>query len=748
MKEETRRIYAFDAFQVDPARRRVWNAGRPVQIHSKTFDLLLVLIENSGRELEKDELLRLVWPNQVVEEGNLTVKMSALRKALGERKDEARFIVTIPGRGYRFVANVKQIEAGGGALLVEHHAVTHVVVEESSESSEVAPADASPLSDVSKSPRLITRRATRIWVVAGVALFVIVAGLVVSRRFSTRSITPPFERFEVARQTNTGRVLAAAVAPDGKYFAFAQDEPEGRSLWLKHVETGGSTRIVEAKPVEYWGLTFAPDGNHIYATTFEKSNADPVLTKIPVLPGAMQTLPVVTNTSVTFAPDGSRMAYVVSSSSSGGSVLWTARTDGSDKKFVALRKDPNYFSMQANTVAWSPDGQTLACIVLNNSDEGFYMTVVGYLSQSGEERSLTRKHWNIVTSIAWAPDGRGFWLTGNEKQGLPQQVWYIATVDGDARRITNDLNSYNAVSVTSDGRSLLTVQTDRTSSIWTAPVNQNGNANDFREEFSEVGDVAAIGWTADGNLIYQSSASGAQELWRLEIETKRTKQLTVGSLVSDFAISPDGRYIVLVSNRAGRPNLWRVNAEDGSDLRQLTNGSGEVRPRFDSQGRFIFFQKGFGDVLSSVWKVPIEGGEAQQVNEPHNTFPDVSPDGKQIVYSYMDESSGPVKQWRLGVAAGENGKRLASFAVPATVTNRLTRWTPDGQGLIYINTVGGTSNLWLQPASGGVPRAITSFTSHRIQSFDWSRDGKRLAIVRAGHISDVLLLRDTRMPDR
>lgn len=87
-----------------------------------------------------------------------------------------------------------------------------------------------------------------------------------------------------------------------------------------------------------------------------------------------------------------------------------------------------------------------------------------------------------------------------------------------------------------------------------------------------------------------------------------------------------------------------------------------------------------------------------------------------------------------------------SFELPASVTNRLTRWTPDGQGLTYINTLCGVSNLWLRPAGGGAPRALTSFASHRIQTFDWSRDGKHIAIVRANHTSDVLLLRDTQLP--
>lgn len=569
MREENKRIYCFESFQVDPARRRLWREGQPVQIHSKTFDLLLALVENSGRELEKDELLELVWPNQVVEEGNLTVKMSALRKILGERRDEARFIVTIPGRGYRFVADVKQTEPPGDALVFERHAVTHVVVEEERESTAertLVRDKSSGLTNVgtSSAPASLTKtRAVKIWAAGTVVLLLAVAGLTASRYFGARVNARPFESFEVTRQTNSGKVMAASISPDGKYFAFVQNESEGRSLWLKHLPTGDSTRIVEPRLVDYWGLTFAPDGHHIYATTFEKSQADPVLTKISVLGGVAQALPVVTNTGVSFAPGGVRMAYVVSSSSSGGSILWTADADGSNKKFVALRKDPNYFAMQANTVAWAPAGDTLACVVLNNTSEGFYMTVIGYGANDGKEKHLTDKRWNIVSSVTWAADGRGLLITGNETQGLPVQVWYISALDGAARRITNDVNSYGGVSLTGAGDALLAVQSGFVSAIWTAQTKADLTPSDFHENLSEVGRIAAVGWTPQKNLVYQSGASGAQELWLLDA-AREGKQFTVGSLVSDFAVSPDGRYIVIVSNRGSRPNLWRVNAGDGA----------------------------------------------------------------------------------------------------------------------------------------------------------------------------------------
>ena len=106
MPEETRTIYSFDVFIVDLNRRVLLRDGQPVQLTSKAFDLLLALVESQGRELGKEELMQRVWANQIVEDANLTVTMANLRKALGEKASDHRFIVTIPGRGYRFVAEL------------------------------------------------------------------------------------------------------------------------------------------------------------------------------------------------------------------------------------------------------------------------------------------------------------------------------------------------------------------------------------------------------------------------------------------------------------------------------------------------------------------------------------------------------------------------------------------------------------------------------------------------------------------
>ncbi|HEX8000579.1 MAG TPA: winged helix-turn-helix domain-containing protein [Pyrinomonadaceae bacterium] len=102
-------FYEFGPFRVDTLKRLLLREGQPVPLTAKAFDTLVTFVQHSGQDLDKDELMRTVWPDTVVEENNLTQNVSALRKALGENKSEHRYIVTIPGRGYRFVATVKEV---------------------------------------------------------------------------------------------------------------------------------------------------------------------------------------------------------------------------------------------------------------------------------------------------------------------------------------------------------------------------------------------------------------------------------------------------------------------------------------------------------------------------------------------------------------------------------------------------------------------------------------------------------------
>jgi DNA-binding winged helix-turn-helix (wHTH) protein/tetratricopeptide (TPR) repeat protein len=105
---DNQQMYEFDNYRLDKVKRILFKDGEVVRLSPKAFDALLLLVENSGHVVEKDFLIKRLWPNTFVEEINLMVQISSLRKALGEKKDEHRYIVTIPKRGYSFVGNVRK----------------------------------------------------------------------------------------------------------------------------------------------------------------------------------------------------------------------------------------------------------------------------------------------------------------------------------------------------------------------------------------------------------------------------------------------------------------------------------------------------------------------------------------------------------------------------------------------------------------------------------------------------------------
>ena len=107
INDPAKNFYEFDSFQVDVRRRLLLHEGRPVRVTPKAFDILLGLVQSGGRVISKDELMTTIWPNCFVEEGNLAQNIFLLRRVLGERKNEHKYIITIPGVGYRFAPYVR-----------------------------------------------------------------------------------------------------------------------------------------------------------------------------------------------------------------------------------------------------------------------------------------------------------------------------------------------------------------------------------------------------------------------------------------------------------------------------------------------------------------------------------------------------------------------------------------------------------------------------------------------------------------
>jgi len=228
----------------------------------------------------------------------------------------------------------------------------------------------------------------------------------------------------------------------------------------------------------------------------------------------------------------------------------------------------------------------------------------------------------------------------------------------------------------------------------------------------------------------------------MDADGSNPKQLTADAGINSHqTVSPDGRYIVFASNRAGVFNIWRMNA-DGSNPVQLTRGSGEKFPDCSPDGKWIVYNSVASDQnLYALWKMPIDGGEPVQLTDGNTDHPDISPDGNSIAYFYRDESTNG--RYRIAVIPSAGGRPSRTIDIATALTPlQFVHWSADGQSLTYAATSNGVSNIWMQPLGGGEPKQLTDFKAEGGVLFDWSRDGKQLVFSRRLWTFDLVLLRN------
>src|SRR5580693_4560421 len=129
MSQPVRRLLEFGPFRIDLEQRILLRDRQPVPLSPKAFDLLLVLTQHGGQMVLKDDLMKALWPDTFVEESNLGQHVFQLRKALGDRSQDSAYIVTVPGRGYRFAQKVRALPEDE-SIVVESHSRSALVLEE------------------------------------------------------------------------------------------------------------------------------------------------------------------------------------------------------------------------------------------------------------------------------------------------------------------------------------------------------------------------------------------------------------------------------------------------------------------------------------------------------------------------------------------------------------------------------------------------------------------------------------------
>ncbi len=576
-------------------------------------------------------------------------------------------------------------------------------------------------------------------VAAGVIVLAAVGGAAWWMSKGSEPVAPaarPFDDINLTRLTTTGTSGLAAMSLDGRYVAHVSIKDGKQSLWLRQIATTSNVEVVPAEEVRYAGLTFSPDGNHIYYSTYARGQNLGILYQIGVLGGGARVVLEDVDTAVSFSPDGKQFAFIRGMPDTGKSAVVVVNADGSGARELLVRSLPLSFPLQG--IAWSPDGKTIA--VSGDHADQLRAQVVMVDVAAATETLLPIPEWRSVSRLAWLRDGTGLLVNAQESAGeSSNQIFLVSYPSGEPRRLTNDLSSYSGLGVSPDGKSFVTIRNERRAAIWTMPGGDATKAVPITTEASADEGTSGVAWTPDGRIVYTTEASGNPDIWIMNADGTRRVQLTSTPGLDLFPrVTHDGRFIVFASDRDGSVRAWRM-ALDGSAAKQITSEPiGRHRVGLSSDDKWIYYDNTRGESR----RVSIDGGQGEPVftadivaklSEPmprgfHEAWP--SPDGAFMAGHFQTPGG---ERMLVVPTAGGPLRRLETIPPNAT-------WAPDGRSLVFYSGRGGSFNMFRQSIDGGPVTPMTQFTSEQIFTYALSPDQKQLAVVRGRVSSDVVLV--------
>ncbi len=248
MNSDPKFVYEFGPFRMDPDNQVLLREGQPVAVTPKAFETLLVLVRRSREVVTKDELLKAIWPDSFVEEANLNQNIFMLRKALGDTAEERRYIITVPGRGYRFAVPVRTVSNGSEALIAEVRSRTEIAIEETEAAADMQITAVKASGEKRTLPRGLIFAAIFV-----VALSLLGAGFLIRQAVdrhgaAANSVAYPLTEQRITSNPPEDPVHGAAVSPDGKYVAYS--DPTG--LYVRQLSTGETRPWTLPKGFEVW----------------------------------------------------------------------------------------------------------------------------------------------------------------------------------------------------------------------------------------------------------------------------------------------------------------------------------------------------------------------------------------------------------------------------------------------------------------------------------------------------------------
>jgi serine/threonine protein kinase/Tol biopolymer transport system component len=567
---------------------------------------------------------------------------------------------------------------------------------------------------------------------AAILLVVLAAGGAAAWRFWPRS--RPFASIAVNQITNIGTVERIALSADGRFLAEVKNDNGQRTLWIRNTVTNTDTQILGPIATEYVGLTFSPDSNYLYFTRGTPANSSiRAIYSMPVFGGTPRQIIYDADSSISFAPDGSRFTYVrwTPEQKDHYSEVHVADRDGANNQVIYTYPDV------IDPPAWSPDGKRIA-----------WVTTLGSLKMALAVMDLATKKVTTLpaalriflspnpdgyTNLAWLPDNRHLLVIYFKAHTDRAQIGIFTIPSGEFHSVTNDVNAYGQLALSADGRSLATVLTDVDSSI--AYLKPDGGPPLSVTPLRIT--PTSIAWAGEDRIVYivRHNSIGTIDRTSGDVHDFDVGDIELGSFV---ATCGDGHILFTgIPKDGGETRLFKMNAA-GEEITQLTT-TGVARAPFCSPDSQQVYYSVRGGNQVSLWSIPMAGGTPKQLLPPGTYYSaEISHDFK------LAETPLIVDQLKTVAVVTDlaTGHTLPPLPTDGSAGAIYIHFAADDKALVYgVDRNGGTTLLY-QPTDGSATHLMFDPGPESLRDFAWSPSGKQLALTRLKSSSDVVFITD------
>lgn len=685
---------------IEPALNRISNEGQTIQVEPKVMQVLISLVEQSGRVVTREHLLETVWADSFVSEEALTRCISELRKMMGDDPKNSRVIETIRKTGYRLIAPVQPFKQTGEL------------------SSQARAAESLPPEAKHMASMRFVWIAALVIVVLSISLFIF--------RSSSVSPAPSFRTVPLTRYP--GREIDPALSADGQMLAFVWDgkDRDNFDIYVKPINSETPLRLTTDEAADR-APVFSPDGQQIAFVRLRRGESE-VLT-VPALGGPERLiarcefgcLP-----SLAWSPDGKHLAYSERVSPSTPYSIFLISIESGEK--MALTTPPSLYEGDS-LPAFSPDGQTLAFLrarVMGITDI-FIVPVSG-----GQSRRITFDNLKI-SGIDWTQDGSEIIFSSNRVSNF--NLWKIPARGGASEGLPGVGEDAYRLSASRQKERLAYMHWIVDTNIWRQEITDGGAQSGAHLLIASTRWDSHPQYSPDGKRVaFASTRSGAPEIWVCDSDGLNPVQLTSngGPFTGSPHWSPDGSRIVFESRVGADADIYVMNA-DGTSLRRLTaESSDDLTPVWSKDGRWIYFISNRSGNWQ-VWKMAAGGGTSVQMTLNGGIAAAESVDGKTLYFCKADEPG----LWKMPVEGGQE-----SLVLDSLEGGRWNNWAVTDRGVFLVSshTDEGSVLEFFNFATRRVSK-ITSFKKPVSSGLSISGDGRSLLFTLVDRAEgDIMLL--------